>query len=649
VLDESCTVTIENTAVTDGDANDPPDQMAADHVFSFQTATAPLAIHDVQGAAHRSPRLGEIVTLLPAVVTAVAGNGFYLQAFDDDVDADPATSEAILIFTGSSAPAVSVGDEVIVSGRVAEFRPGGNTGNNLSTTEISSPTVTPVDEDKDLPDATVIGIGGRTPPTTVIEDDASGSVETSGVFDPAQDGIDFYESLEAMRVQVNDAVAVGPTNDFGEIAVLADNGAGASLRTPRGGIVIRPGDFNPERIILDDVLAATPDVDVGDTFPAPVRGVMDYGFGNFKLLVTSTPSTSDGGLTREVTDVVAGEGELTTAAFNVENLDPGDGPTFAVLAGLIVENLRSPDIIALEEVQDDNGAVNDATTDASLTAAALISAIEAAGGPTYEYRDIDPVDDRDGGEPGGNIRVAFLFRTDRGLSFVDRPGGTPISATTVVSGPDGPQLSASPGRIQPNSPAFNSSRKPLAGEFSFNGQTIFVIANHFNSKGGDDPLFGRFQPPMLSSEVQRLQQAAIVNDFVEDILAADADANIVVLGDLNDFQFAAPLQTVAGDDLTILIETLPAAERYTYVFDGNSQALDHILTSDGIDAARTGFDVVHINAEFSDQASDHDPSIARFLVGVPTDKDDCKQGGWQDFTNPTFPNQGQCVSWVNHH
>jgi uncharacterized protein len=68
----------------------------------------------------------------------------------------------------------------------------------------------------------------------------------------------------------------------------------------------------------------------------------------------------------------------------------------------------------------------------------------AAGGPAYQYRQLDPVDDQDGGEPGGNIRVGFLFRTDRGLSFVDRPGGTSTTATTVVSHPSGPRLSFRP-------------------------------------------------------------------------------------------------------------------------------------------------------------------------------------------------------------
>ena len=65
-----------------------------------------------------------------------------------------------------------------------------------------------------------------------------------------------------------------------------------------------------------------------------------------------------------------------------------------------------------------------------------------------------------------------------------------------------------------------------------------MIANHFNSKGGDEPLFGRFQPPTRRSEAQRHQQAQIVHDFVAADPAADPNANVVVLGDLNDFEFS---------------------------------------------------------------------------------------------------------------
>lgn len=179
---------------------------------------------------------------------------------------------------------------------------------------------------------------------------------------------------------------------------------------------------------------------------------------------------------------------------------------------------------------------------------------------------------------------------------------------------NGAQLQFSPGRIDPTNAAFNSSRKPLAGEFTFNGSKLFVIANHFNSKGGDQPLFGRFQPPLLTSEVQRKQQAQIVNTFVKSILAADAKANIVVLGDFNDFEFSEPIKALKGGVLTDLIETLPANERYTYVFEGNSQTLDHILVSSNLLAQTTLFDVVHVNAEFADQISDHDPSVAYFAL-----------------------------------
>ncbi len=146
-----------------------------------------------------------------------------------------------------------------------------------------------------------------------------------------------------------------------------------------------------------------------------------------------------------------------------------------------------------------------------------------------------------------------------------------------------------------------------------------MVANHFNSKGGDQPLFGRFQPPARSSEAQRHQQAQIVNDFVDAILAIDANANVIVLGDLNDFEFSQTLAIVKGGVLVNLIEGLPEAERYTYVFDGNSQALDHTLVSSALASLQIVYDVVHVNAEFlfDTRASDHDPQVALVCFAGP--------------------------------
>jgi VCBS repeat-containing protein len=594
---------------------------------------APTLIREIQGASHTSPLVGQSVFGVAGIVTAKVSNGFYMQ--DPSPDANDTTSEAIFVFT-SSAPTVNVGDAVKVNGNVIEFRPGGSSSTNLTITEISAPTVTVNSTGNPLPAATVIGNGGRLQPTTIIEDDATGSVETSGTFDPASDGVDFYESMEAMRVQINNPVVVGPRNNFGEVWVLADEGSNASVRTTRGGIVIRPNDFNPERIQLEDTLAATPMVDVGDHFSTSAVGVLNYDFNNFEVLITSPLTAVSSGLAREAT-TPGGTNQLAVATFNVENLDPGDGAAkFNQLAGLIVNNLKSPDIIAVEEIQDNNGATNDGTVDATITFNTLIAAIQGAGGPAYSFRNIDPVNGQDGGEPGGNIRVGFLFRTDRDLSFVDRPGGTSTSTTTVSEVGGVPVLSASPGRIDPTNAAFNASRKPLVGEFTYHGQTLFVIANHFNSKGGDQPLFGRFQPPTLSSEAQRVQQAQIVNNFVDSILAIDANANVVIAGDLNDFEFSTPVNTLEGGVLNTLMETLPQNERYSYVFDGNSQSLDHILISNNLfNNASFEYDVIHVNAEFADQASDHDPQVVRLTINASPTVD---AGG------PYSINEGQSVA-----
>jgi predicted extracellular nuclease len=612
---EACTVTIAASQVTDLDANDPPDTMTADFSFSFTTA---VEINDVQGASHLSPLAGRLVSGLAGVVTAKLGNGFYLQ--DGTPDANDATSEAIFVFT-SSAPTVAVGDDIRVGGRVAEFRPGGAASTNLTTTEITSPTISVLSSGSTLPAATVLGAGGRIPPNMVIEDDAAGSVETSGVFDPAQDGIDFYESVEAMRVQVNNVVVVGPRNNFGEIPVVGDASANAGIDTVRGGVVISPDDFNPERIFLDDTILPTPVVNVADGFTTPAVGVMDYSFGNFKLYVTEPLTRVDGGLQQEVTRLPT-DHEIVVGTYNVENLDPGDGPAFARHADLIVNHLRSPDLIAIEEVQDNDGATDSGTTSASESWSMLVAAIQAAGGPAYEFRQIDPVDNEDGGQPGGNIRVGFLFRTDRGLEFIDRPGGDATTPTTVIDHPSGPRLSLSPGRVDPEDPAWEATRKPLAGEFRMRGKKVFVIANHFSSKGGDEPLFGRFQPPTRSTEVARHAQAQSVNDFVDELLAVDPDANVIVLGDINDFEFSETVDILEGGVLTSLMDTLPKPERYSYVFEGNSQVLDQILVSGNLlGNFPIDYDPVHVNSEFADQASDHDPQVARLdLRGRPTPK-----------------------------
>ena len=161
-------------------------------------------------------------------------------------------------------------------------------------TEITAPTITVLATNVPLPAPVVIGAGGRMPPASVIEDDVTGgNAETGDTFDPDNDGLDFWEWLEGMRVQVNNPLAVGPTKSFGsnrELPIVGDNGANASTLTPRGGIIVQASDFNPERIILNDLIAGgptLPQVNTGAALPGPIVGVIDYSFGNYKLQVTA--------------------------------------------------------------------------------------------------------------------------------------------------------------------------------------------------------------------------------------------------------------------------------------------------------------------------------------------------------------------------
>lgn len=578
-----------------------------------------VRIFDIQWRQHRSPLEGETVNCVPGIVTAVGGTSFYMQ--DPTGDGDPATSDGIAVFTRVT-PRVQVGDAVLVSGTVDETRRG-NAATNLSITELGNPglevTAWVVDAPTSGITPTRIGAGGRVPPNVIIDDDAvDGNAENSGPtgFDPDRDGLDFWESLEGMWLELNDTVAISSRNQYGEVWVLGDNGAYATGYDPaRCAMVLTKDDFNPENLQIDDGLfGSMPDINACDTL-GTVRGVLDFDFGYFELLLTESPTVTPGDLSAEVTTVRGDATTMTVGTLNVENLDVGDD-RFDEIAEIIVGHMGAPDIVGLTEMQDNNGPTNNDVVAADETAQRLIDAIASAGGPAYAYTDIAPERNKDGGEGGGNIRVGYLYNPAR-IAVALNPGG----ATDAVAVLPGPTLSLNPGRIDPENRAFVNSRKPLALEVTFipTGATIFLITNHFNSKGGDMPLYGPVQPPVLESEPQRIAQAEVVGDFVAALLAEDPQARVIVMGDLNDFYFAPPLTTLIGDppQLTNLVATLlPPEARYTYIYNGNAQTLDHILVSASL-LPNAQVDVVHVNAQFpvATRVSDHDPIVAALAVG----------------------------------
>ncbi|CAL9405023.1 endonuclease/exonuclease/phosphatase family protein [Streptomyces sp. enrichment culture] len=589
---------------------------------SAATAPAPAAaaahprIHDIQGTTRISPLAGQHVSEVPGVVTGVrdfgSSRGFWLQ--DPRPDRDPATSEGIFVFTGRESPGVAIGDALRVSGQVSEYYPGGEQAGGQSLTELTRADWRTVGTGRPLPRA--FRLTPRSVPKPYAPRAGGGSIEDLALR-PGRYALDRYESLEGMRVAVRDVRVTGPTSRYHDLWVTTDRHQNP---TPRGGALYGSyDDQNGARVKVSSLLPLDtrpfPRANVGDELRGTTEGPLDYEqFGGYTLRATTLGTHRDNHLERQRTRKQRAD-ELAVATYNVENLSPASEPAkFRRLAEGLVTHLSSPDIVTVEEVQDDTGPQDDGTVGAEETLTLLTEAVEKAGGPSYAWRQIDPVDKADGGQPGGNIRVALLYNPKR-VSFVDRPGGDATTPVQVVGENGRPALSASPGRIAPQDEAWQASRKPLAGEFRFRGRTVFVIANHFSSKGGgdldgDQPLEGRFQPPARHSEPQRIEQGKLLNAFVRDIRALDPDALVVAGGDFNDFSFSPTLDALrSGKALTSPLERLPANERYGYVFNGNSQTLDHLLTSPG--AGRPEYDIVHINAEFADQTSDHDPSVVR--------------------------------------
>lgn len=589
-------------------------RLAALLALGLPLAASAQLIGTLQGTSHISSFNNQQVSNIAGIVTARDNNGFWFQ---DGGDGNALTSDALYVFVGSAGTKPLVGDSVLVGGRLVEFRPGGD-ATNLTLTEINATSAfagswTAVSSGNALPAAITIG-GSFAPPRAIAP--ALGNIETAPGYtlQPTQYAMDFYESMEGMRVTLPSAISSGPTmtgNLNGDTAVHV---GGSPWQASRGGLVVGAGNFNGDRMFIDNRIVAGPSVNSGATL-SNITGVIDYSFANYRVVMTQAPTVVSNPLLRET--AVIPSGHFGLASYNVENLGGNATPArFTAIANQIAGNLGAPHLISLQEVQDNNGATNNGTVAADLTLTNLATSLNAATGRNYAFVTINPVNNADGGQQGGNIRQAFMYDTSR-VSFSGVVGGSldAITATGTATGQI--MLSLGAGRIDPTNAAFANSRKPLVTEFTVDGQQIIVIANHFNSKGGDQPLMGPTQPPVESTATQRLQQAQAVASFVAGLLAINPHANIVVTGDLNDFQFANSLQPLLAAGLTNLTDTLPENERYTYAFEGNLQALDHMLVSPNLlGASGLVYDIVHANSEFTDQVSDHDP-ILMTMAFVP--------------------------------
>ena len=597
-------------------------------------ATAPKEVKnigEVQGESHESPLVGKEVVINNVVVTKTDKTGFYVQ--DKVSDNNPKTSDAIYV---ASKDKVESGDLLKVQGTVKEgymeeysVKPGQTfkkPAGSLTVTQIINATITKLGK-ADLPKA--LNISEKMPKDIVDN--------TPTKYNPETEALDYWESLEGMRVEVTKPKVTGPQYK-GDIYVLPGDYKGQKLNNI-GGVNLRPGVQNTE--VLPITVGNKFVAKAKDYFNENITGVVTYKNKTYKIDPSSVPAIQDGGLKREVSKIYPSEDKLTIASYNIENFSANnkghdETPEEKVdkIANSFIKEVHSPDIITLIEVQDNNGGVNDGTVDGVKSGEKLAQRIKSLGGPDYKYTEIAPVDGKDGGKPGANIRVAYLYNPKR-VTLIGKEKGGSEEAARFVNG----HLEKNPSRVDPTSVHFEKVRKSLAAEFDFKGERIVVIANHLKSKLGDDAIYGSNQPSVENTRPKRIEEAKILNAFIKEGLRQNPNLKFVLTGDFNDFEFSDSVRTIVGNELVNLMAEHEQGDRYSYFYRGSNQSLDNILISKNI-KDKVVFSPVHINASFMEEhgrASDHDPVV----VQIDFSKKEVSTTPTQQGTsgNPISPNE----------
>ena len=600
------------------------------------------AIHAIQGAGATSPLVGQTVTT-EGIVTGRKSTGFFLQTADGEDDGNAATSQGIFVFTSSAPPAsAAVGNRVQVSGAVSEFIPAADPG-QLPLTELGG-TI----------GVNLLNIGNPLPMPVPL---------TTSLPSPAG-ALDQLEPLEGMRVTADSFTVVAPTggttsepnatgttNGIFNVVVTGtprpfrEAGIQKPDAPPAGGSIppIPQWDFNPEllTVVSRGIGGTAIDVAAGATIENFV-GPLDYGFRRYTIVPdpaivpTITPAPAPSAARLPTAD------EFTVASYNVERFfdtvnDPGTddavltAPAFANRlnkASLAIRNfLNTPDIVGVVEMEN--------LTALQALATKINNDAVAATQPNPNY-----VAFLQEGNDIGGIDVGFLVKTAEVTAGVDR---VDVDAVT--------QLGKDEMWTQPdNTPALLNDRPPLqldavvhyADGRSFPITALVVHQRSLNGADEDTASGTRIR-------AKRQKQAEYLANQIQALQEAEPERNITVLGDFNAFEFndgyvdamnvvnGTPTpdnQTaVAGDgvdlvnpDLMNLFVEEPVDQRYSFVFDGNAQSLDHVLINQALGAHVGDFSLDHarINSDYPEvsrndanspsRLSDHDPAVAYFAV-----------------------------------
>jgi predicted extracellular nuclease len=129
----------------------------------------------------------------------------------------------------------------------------------------------------------------------------------------------------------------------------------------------------------------------------------------------------------------------------------------------------------------------------------------------------------------------------------------------------------------------------------------------------NSPEFGSIQPIEKPEEDKRISQVNWIKDLCDQLIEVDPNSAIIVAGDFNDTPDSKSLKVLTNFGFINFAESIPVAERYSIIFDGNAQLFDQILlyqnNENGIEISDA--QIIHMNTfqEEEKQLSDHDPFV----------------------------------------
>jgi predicted extracellular nuclease len=512
------------------------------------------ATYEVQGNGDRSPLEGQTVAVRGVVTAVFPGlRGFYIQ--DPEGDGDPNTSDGLFVYHSNLTVNVNPGQYVQVKGTITEYAASGDTLGTLTQLSLGAATHLTVCGPTEVPEA-----------ITLTLPEAN------------------LERLEGMRVRLANLTVVDLYNlgRFGEVVLathrLVHPNAGGNPANRLPAEKMSLPNYGGYTLTLDDASTQQnpnpiPYLPPGSTLRVGDRlvegeGVLEWRYGSYRIQPVTTPSFAQANPRPQAP---ASGGQLRVASFNLYNwfttfsgtfTPPGcsvshqprgarDSQEFERQKAKLVAALRAldADVVALQEVQN-NG---------TEALEALVNALNEAMGPgTYAY-----VAEPQGGLGCDAIKVGLLYKPAR-----VEPVGNPLALADPVF-----------------------ERYPLAQAFrdGSTGGVFVAVSVHFKSKSGCDP-----SDPDTGQgcwNLRRTAQAQALRDWIESTLKS-LDADVLVLGDFNSYEYEDPLVLLRNAGLNPIL-----SGHYTYVFRGLSGALDHAYATPSLVSQVRGGLVWHINAD----------------------------------------------------